>query len=43
MRKEVPLVSFSVESDSQKDGKVCGETHIFCGFPAYLWCCQTLL
>lgn len=29
MRKEMPLVSFSVESDTQKHGKDCEETHTF--------------
>lgn len=33
MRKEMPLVSFSVESDRQKHGKECGETHFFMVFP----------
>lgn len=32
MRKEMPLVSFSVESDRQKHGKEYGETHIFLWF-----------
>lgn len=43
MRKEMPLVSFSVESDRQKHAKSVGKHTFFYGFPTYLWCCQALL
>lgn len=37
MRKEMPLVSFSVESDTQKHGKDCEETYTF--FVIFLLIC----